>query len=95
MHCKRITLLNQHASIHSIWARMHSPLIKTWELFMRQKKTARPKKRILWTSTDLKTLRKSAGKKTAAQIGREIRRSAEAVQRKAYLIGISLRRRAA
>ena len=61
----------------------------------RQKKPARPKKRILWTSADLKTLRKSAGKKTAAQIGREIKRTAEAVQRKATLQGISLRRRAA
>ena len=60
-----------------------------------RKNSARPKKRILWTAADLKTLRKNAGKKTAAQIGREIKRTAEAVQRKAHLQGISLRRRAA
>jgi hypothetical protein len=61
----------------------------------RQKKTARAKKRVLWTSADLKALRKSAGKKGLAQIARELKRSPAAVQLKASHEGISLRRRAA
>jgi len=59
----------------------------------RKKKTTRSKKRVLWTAADLKTLRKSAGRKGLAQIAREMKRTAAAVQRKAFLQGISLRRR--
>jgi hypothetical protein len=43
----------------------------------------------------MKSLRKSAGKKGLAQIAREMKRSPAAVQRKAFLEGISLRRRKA
>ena len=58
----------------------------------RAKKSARSK-RILWTATDLKTLRKSAGKKALGQISRDLKRTEAAVQRRASLEGVSLRRR--
>ena len=61
----------------------------------RQKKTVSRRKRILWTATDLKTLRKSAGSQGLAQIARAMKRTPAAVQRKAHLEGISLRRRKA
>ena len=58
----------------------------------RAKKSARSK-RVLWTSADLKSLRKSAGRKALGQISRDLKRTEAAVQRRASIEGISLRRR--
>jgi len=59
----------------------------------RQKKAQRRGKRVLWTAADVRILRKSAGRKSRAEIARELKRSEAAVKRKAVLQRISLRRR--
>ena len=57
-------------------------------------KTKKPTfKRIPWTATDFKTLRKLAGKKPTAQIARLLKRSEAAVRFKATTHSISLKRR--
>ena len=53
-----------------------------------RKKTAR--KRVLWTTADVKFLRKSAGRQAVAQIARQLRRSEAAVRYKATMLKISL-----
>ena len=60
---------------------------------MPRRKSAVSRKIVYWTSSDLKTLRQQAGKKSAAQLARLLKRTAAAVQRKATKSGISLRRR--
>ena len=60
---------------------------------MPRRKSTVSRKIVYWTSSDLKTLRQQAGKKSAAQLARLLKRTAAAVQRKAMLSGISLRRR--
>lgn len=59
----------------------------------RKKKSSARRKRVLWTRTDLKVLRASAGKKTLQQIARLLKRSAAAVRFKASAQRISLRLR--
>jgi hypothetical protein len=49
------------------------------------------RKRILWTSKDVKLMKSLAGDKTVAQIARQLKRSAAAVRFKAHTIGLSLR----
>jgi hypothetical protein len=51
------------------------------------------RKRVFWTSKDLKLLRKLAGRRGAAQIARQLRRSVLAVRFKAHKAGISLARK--
>ena len=53
-----------------------------------RKKTAR--KRVLWTTADVKFLRKSAGKHPVSQIARQLRRSEAAVRYKATMLKVSL-----
>jgi hypothetical protein len=53
-----------------------------------RKKTAR--KRILWTSADVKFLRKSAGRQPVSQISRQLHRSEAAVRYKATMLKVSL-----
>lgn len=51
----------------------------------------RRRKKNLWTPTDLKQLRKFAGRLTAGRIARELRRSEGAVRVRASQEGVSLR----
>jgi len=53
-----------------------------------RKKTAR--KRILWTTADVKFLRKAAGRQPVSQISRQLRRSEAAVRYKATMLKVSL-----
>lgn len=53
-----------------------------------RKKAAR--KRVLWTSDDVKFLRKSAGRQPVAQIARQLHRSEAAVRYKATMLKVSL-----
>jgi hypothetical protein len=53
-----------------------------------RKKTAR--KRILWTSADVKFLRKAAGRQPVSQISRQLHRSEAAVRYKATMLKVSL-----
>jgi hypothetical protein len=53
-----------------------------------RKKTAR--KRILWTSADVKLMRKAAGRQPVSQISRQLRRSEAAVRYKATMLKVSL-----
>ncbi len=46
-----------------------------------------------WTDADLKTLRKEAGRTSAAKIAKVLKRSEGAVRQKAGSLGISLRLR--
>lgn len=57
----------------------------------RKKKVVRRRKLRVWQSTDVKTLRQQAGKKTLAQFARMFKRTPVAVQLKASKEGISLR----
>ena len=52
------------------------------------RKTAR--KRILWTTDDVRFLRKSAGRQPVVQIARQLRRSEAAVRYKATMLKVSL-----
>jgi len=54
------------------------------------------RKRILWSSADVKLLKQLAGKQSARQIARQLKRSEAAVRYKAWESGIKLaaRRRA-
>jgi hypothetical protein len=56
-------------------------------------KARKPKKRSInpWTPADLKSLRKQAGRTSAAKIGKTLKRSEGAVRQKAGSLGISLR----
>ena len=56
-------------------------------------KARKPKKRSInpWTAADLKSLRKQAGRTSAAKIGKTLKRSEGAVRQKAGSLGISLR----
>jgi hypothetical protein len=56
-------------------------------------KARRPKKRSInpWTAADLKSLRKQAGRTSAAKIAKVLKRSEGAVRQKAGSLGISLR----
>ena len=53
-----------------------------------RKKTAR--KRVLWTTADVKLMRKSAGRQPVSQIARQLRRSEAAVRYKATMLKVSL-----
>ena len=55
----------------------------------------RKKKRSIqpWTATDLKTLRKQAGRSGAASIAKQLKRTEGAVRQKAGSLGVSLRLR--
>jgi hypothetical protein len=53
-----------------------------------RRKTAR--KRVLWTTNDVKFLRKSAGRSPVSQIARQLRRSEAAVRYKATMLKVSL-----
>jgi hypothetical protein len=53
-----------------------------------RKKTVR--KRILWTSADVKFLRKAAGRQPVSQISRQLKRSEAAVRYKATMLKVSL-----
>lgn len=53
-----------------------------------RKKTAR--KRVLWTTADVKFLRKGAGRQPVSQIARHLRRSEAAVRYKATMLKVSL-----
>jgi hypothetical protein len=48
------------------------------------------RKRVFWTSKDLKLLRKLAGRQTAVRIAKQLSRSVLAVRFKAHKAGISL-----
>jgi hypothetical protein len=50
----------------------------------------RRRKRVFWTSKDLKLLRKLAGRQTAVRIAKQLKRSVLAVRFKAHKAGISL-----
>ena len=54
---------------------------------------ARTKKRLVkaWTSADLKLLKSSARKQSAAKIAKQLKRTESAVRQKAGALGISLR----
>ncbi len=56
---------------------------------------ARTKKRLVkaWTSADLKLLKSSARKQSAAKIAKQLKRTESAVRQKAGALGISLRLR--
>lgn len=58
-------------------------------------KAKKPKKRSLnpWTAADLKSLRKQAGRKSAAKIAKALKRTEGAVRQKAGSFGLSLRLR--
>jgi len=56
---------------------------------------ARRRKRVLWTSTDVKLLRNLAGKQTVARIARASKRSVAAVRFKAHTKRIRLAMRQA
>ena len=58
-----------------------------------RKQKAKTKKRSInpWTAADLKSLRKQAGRASAAKIARALKRSEGAVRQKAGSLGISLR----
>ena len=49
------------------------------------------RKAVPWTRADMKTLRREAGKKPAAQLARLFKRTVKAVELKAAKSGISLR----
>jgi hypothetical protein len=49
------------------------------------------RKRILWTSADLKALKTRAGKTSAAELSRQLRRSVTAVRIKASELRLSLK----
>jgi len=51
------------------------------------------KKIIYWTAADIKVMRKLAGKKSARDIGKQLRRSEVAVRLKASQLAVSLRLR--
>lgn len=53
------------------------------------------KKRILnpWTATDLRTLRKQAGRTPVKKLARELKRTEGALRQKASSLGVSLRPR--
>jgi len=51
------------------------------------------RKRVFWTSKDLRVLRKLAGRRSAAQIAKQLKRSVLAVRFKAHKGGISLARK--
>jgi hypothetical protein len=55
----------------------------------------RRKKRVInpWTAADLKTLRKDAGRASAAKIAKALKRSEGAVRQKASSLGVSLQLR--
>jgi hypothetical protein len=48
------------------------------------------RKRVFWTSKDLRLLRKLAGRRSAARIAKRLKRSVLAVRFKAHKAGISL-----
>lgn len=48
------------------------------------------RKRVFWTSKDLKLLRKLAGRRSAARIAKQLKRSVLAVRFKAHKAGVSL-----
>jgi len=48
------------------------------------------RKRIVWSTTDLKLLRSLAGRESAARIARKLRRTVQAVRYKAHVNRISL-----
>lgn len=48
------------------------------------------RKRILWTPTDVKTLRRLAGRQSVKAIARQLKRSEPAVRFKAHVHGIRL-----
>jgi hypothetical protein len=48
------------------------------------------RKRVFWTSKDLRLLRKLAGRRSAARIAKQLKRSVLAVRFKAHKAGISL-----
>lgn len=50
----------------------------------------RPRKIKLWTSEEIKLLRRLTGHKSAAAIGRALKRSEAAVRFKAHMEGVSL-----
>jgi hypothetical protein len=49
-----------------------------------------PRKRIIWSTSDLKLLRTLAGRESAARIARKLKRTVQAVRFKAHVNRISL-----
>ena len=60
-----------------------------------RKQKAKTKKRSInpWTAADLKSLRKQAGRASAAKIAKALKRTEGAVRQKAGSLGVSLRLR--
>lgn len=65
-----------------------------FDIFRRECEMRRPK-RSVWTPTDLKQLKRMAGRLSASRIARELRRSEGAVRVRASQEGVSLRMRTA
>ena len=62
--------------------------------YARKQKTKTKKRSINpWTSADLKSLRKEAGRTSAPKIAKALKRSEGAVRQKAGSLGVSLRLR--
>lgn len=55
-----------------------------------KKKSVRRRKRVDWSAADVKALKANAGKKSAAQIGKVLKRSVAAVRFKAHMLKVSL-----
>ena len=55
-----------------------------------KKKSVRRRKRVDWSAAHVKTLKAHAGKKSAAQIGKVLKRSEAAVRFKAHMLKVSL-----
>lgn len=55
-----------------------------------QKNSARRRKRVDWSAADVKVLKGYAGKRSAKQIGKVLKRSESAVRFKAHTLKLSL-----
>jgi len=85
-------VLEEAASTHTEPRKLHAP---THRSEIKMAKTRKPKQRSInpWTAADLKTLRKEAGRTSAAKIAKALKRSEGAVRQKAGSLSISLRLR--
>jgi len=83
-------ILEEAASTHTAPRRLRTP---NDESEIQMAKARKPKKRSInpWTAADLKSLRKQAGRTSAAKIAKALKRSEGAVRQKAGSLGISLR----
>lgn len=67
------------------------PVVSVWSACMRaKKKSVRRRKRVDWSAADVKALKGHAGKKSASQIGKVLKRSVAAVRFKAHMLKVSL-----